>query len=330
MQKDYFVFSNGRLKRKESTVFFLDEAGNRKVIPVETIRNLYLFGELDFNTKFLTYISQFKAMIHLFNYYGFYSGSFVPRKTLLSGELIVKQAKHFTAPSKQLPLAKETLSASISNMIRNLQYYLNRGKNLDPCIEILRQSRLQLTQAKDIETLMGVEGHARKHYYEVFPTIIDQDLGFTKRTKQPPDNALNALISFGNMMLYTTVLSELFKTQLEPTISYLHKPGYRRYSLSLDIAEIFKPVLVDRIIFKILNRKMITEKDFQSELNYCYMNDKAKKVFIKEYDQQLQTTIKHRKLNKHYSYRHLIRLECYKLIKTLIEKREFEAFRIWW
>lgn len=330
MQRDYFVFSNGRLKRKDNTVFFIDEEESKKVIPVETIRNLYVFGELDLNTKFLNFISSYDTMIHVFNYYGFYSGTFVPRKTLLSGDLIVRQAKYFTSPSKQLILAKETLAAALTNMMKNLQYYANRGRTLENILSELEKSRHQLELCDKVEELMGVEGHARKHYYEAFPIIINQQIEFTHRVKQPPDNALNALISFGNMMLYTTVLSEIFKTQLEPTISYLHRPGYRRYSLSLDIAEIFKPILVDRIIFKVLNKNMITVKDFSSELNYCYMNESARKTFIREYDQQLQTTIKHRTLDRSVSYRHLIRLECYKLIKTLLENVSYKAFRIWW
>jgi CRISPR-associated protein Cas1 len=330
MQKDFYIFNNGRLKRKDNTLFFEGENEQKKALPIETARDFYIFGELDFNTKFLTYLSQFGVMLHIFNYYGFYSGSYVPRKTLLSGDLTVKQAKTFTAPFKQLPLAKETISAAISNMKKNLQYYSNRGRDLNDVMQILDDCKTNLLSCKSIEEIMGVEGYARKHYYQAFPIIIRENIEFEKRVKQPPDNALNALISFGNMMLYTAVLSEIFKTQLEPTISYLHKPGSRRYSLSLDIAEIFKPILVDRIIFKVLNKNMISENDFSKELNFCYMTEKARKVFIREFDEQMQTTIMHRTLKRHVSYRHLIRLECYKLIKYIIEKKEYQAFRIWW
>jgi CRISPR-associated protein Cas1 len=331
MTRDYYIFSNGRLKRKDNTIFFVDEEDNKKAIPVETIRNLYVFGELDFNTKFFNYLGKFGIAVHIFNYYGFYGGSFMPRKTLLSGDLIVKQAKYFTSPVKQLPLAKETITAAMTNMKKNLLYYTNRGRELKSIVSEIEKGMTALSSCCSIEELMGLEGMTRKHYFEAFPMIISNpEMAFTQRVKQPPDNAINALISFGNMLLYTTVLSEIFKTQLDPTISFLHKPGYRRYSLSLDIAEIFKPILVDRIIFKVLNKNMITEKDFDSDLNYCYMNENARKVFVKEYDQQLQTTIKHRTLDRHISYRHLIRLECYKLIKCVLENAAYNAFKIWW
>ena len=98
----------------------------------------------------------------------------------------------------------------------------------------------------------------------------------------------------------------------------------------MDIAEIFKPLLADRVIFALMNKKMITEKDFEKELNYCYLNEAGRKVFLKEYDDKLKTTIQHRSLKKQVSYRHLIRLECYKLIKHILGDKEYQPFKIWW
>lgn len=330
MQRDFFIFNSGRLRRKENTLFFERSDGVKKAIPIETIRNLYIMDEMDFNSKLLIFLNQNQVMVHIFNYYGFYSGSFVPRESLLSGHVIVKQAKAFTHPSKQLPLAKDTINAGATNILKNLKYYENRGKELLEEKKIIESFVTQIDKVKDVSELMGVEGQIRKTYYSCFNKIINQEIDFTKRIKHPPDNMINTLISFGNSMIYTTILSEIYKTQLNPTISFLHKPGYRRYSLALDISEIFKPILVDRIIFRILNKNLISEKDFEQNLNFCYMKDKAKKVLIREYDKQLQQTIKHRSLNKYVSYRHLIRLECYKLIKYIVEKKAYDAFRIWW
>lgn len=124
---------------------------------------------------------------------------------------------------------------------------------------------------------------------------------------------INSLISFGNSMMYSTVLTELYNTQLNPTISYLHEPSERRFSLSLDLSEIFKPIFVDRLIFYLVNKKMITEKDFNQELNCCLLNDNGRNKFIKEYNKRLEKTIKHKDLKKNVSYQRLIRLEAYKL-----------------
>ncbi|OHB98872.1 MAG: CRISPR-associated endonuclease Cas1, partial [Planctomycetes bacterium RIFCSPHIGHO2_12_39_6] len=146
----------------------------------------------------------------------------------------------------------------------------------------------------------------------------------------PPDNMINALISYLNSLVYTTCLSEIYHTQLSPLISYLHEPGDRRFSLSLDLAEIFKPILSDRIIFTLLNRQQIDEKDFMREVNLCYLNEKGRKTVVKEYDERLKTVITHKKLEKQVSYRYLIRLEGYKLVKHLLGEQEYEGFKIWW
>lgn len=330
MKRDFYIFSNGRLQRKENTLFFLNEEGKKKVLPIEAVRNLYIFGEADFNTKLLTYLSQYQIILHLFNYYGFYSGSFVPREFLLSGDVLVRQVKQFTRPSVQIPLSQKLIGAVIHNILKNLHYYHNRGKDLQLEIDGIKSKAEHLDSLKYTDEIMGLEGQIRQIYYSAFPKIIAQETEFSKRVRRPPDNMINTLISYGNTLLYTTTISEIFCTQLNPTISFLHKPSYRRYSLALDISEIFKPILVDRIIFRVLNRNMITDNDFEKELNFCYMKEKSRKIFIKEYDEQLSKTIKHRNLNRNISYRHLIRLECYKLIKKLMENKEYEPFKIWW
>ena len=96
--------------------------------------------------------------------------------------------------------------------------------------------------------------------------IINQEIEFDKRVMHPPDNMINSLISFVNSLVYTRTLSEIYHTQLNPTISYLHEPGIRRYSLCLDISEVFKPLIGDRLIFSLLNRKQITEKSLHKRI----------------------------------------------------------------
>ena len=129
------------------------------------------------------------------------------------------------------------------------------------------------------------------------------------RSKQPPLNEVNALISFGNMMCYSQCLKAIHQTQLNPVISFLHSPGERRFSLSLDLAEIFKPVLVDRVIFKVLNKKMIQENDFENSHNRVVLKQGGKKTFVQAFEDRLTETIQHRQLNRSVSYKHLIKLE---------------------
>ena len=177
---------------------------------------------------------------------------------------------------------------------------------------------------------MGIEGNIRKRYYSAWSIIINQEIEFDKRVMHPPDNMINSLISFVNSLIYTRTLSEIYHTQLNPTISYLHEPGVRRYSFCLDISEVFKPLIGDRLIFSLLNRKQITENSFTKELNYLHLKKEASQLIVSEFENRMKQTIMHRELGRQVSYQYLIRLEVYKLIKHLIGEKEYEGFRIWW
>ena len=187
-----------------------------------------------------------------------------------------------------------------------------------------------LTRAKSVSKLMGFEGNARQVYYNSFGHIIDS-FSWNGRQKRPPTDELNALISFGNSLCYTICLDAIYNSQLNPTISYLHEPGFRRFSLALDIAEIFKPLLVDRLIFRMCNKREIRKEHFDYIDTACFLSPKGRKVFVKAWEERLQQSIQHRQLNRKVSYRHLLRLDCYKLAKHLIGmETDFKPFKSWW
>ena len=291
MSESYFIFSNGELKRKDNVVRITALDGRFKDIKVEMTRDIYLFGEVSLNTKCLNYLATLKIPVHVFNYYGFYTGTFYPKETNVSGKLFVKQVENYTDNDKRTEIAQLIIDAASSNILRNLRYYQERGKELEEIIEQIKALKKGIFRTQNIEELMGVEGSIRKIYYDSWNIIINQEIDFEKRVKRPPDNMINTMISFLNTLVYTACLSEIYVSQLNPTISYLHSVGDRRFSLSLDLAEIFKPLLADRVIFSLLNKKMITEKDIRRECeelwakNKYYVLSKSQKAYleIREY-----------------------------------------------
>ena len=321
----YYIFSNGELKRKDNNIYFNDRA-----LKIEMTSDIYLFGEVTLNTKCLNFLGQNKKAVHFFNYYGFYTGSFYPKESNVSGKLLVKQVEYFQDREKRVELAREIIKSASDNIFRNLRYYNGRGKDLKNEMEIIKSYQLELDKAQEVNEIMGIEGNIRKVYYSTWSKIINQEIDFEKRVKRPPDNMINTLISFINSLIYTTCLSEIYKTQLNPTISYLHSPGDRRFSLCLDITEIFKPLIVDRMIFSLLNRNMISEDDFAKDSNFYYLKDKGRKKILEEYEKKLNQTITHKELKREVSYQTLIKLECYKLIKHLLGDKKFDGFKMWW
>ncbi len=322
MRKNYYIISDGKLMRDENTIYFENEEG-KKPIPINTIYAIYALGSLSITSKAISYLAKEGVCIHFFNRYGFYEGSFYPRESLISGEVVLRQAEHYLDKEKRLYLAKAFVEGSILNMAKVAK---KSGGDDDTDIISALQS---LYEVKSIAEIMGVEATARNAYYAKFDSIL-KELKFEKRSRQPPENEVNAMISFGNSMLYSAVLSEIYHTQLNPAISYLHEPSERRFSLALDLAEIFKPLIVDRLIFNLVNNRIIQKDDFDREMNGILLNDNGKRKFVKAFNERLEKTIKHKDLDRNVSYQRLIRLECYKLIKHLLGVERYKPFVIWW
>ncbi len=335
MKRTYYLFNPGRMSRKDNTLCFVatDENGKEqpaKYLPIETVESLYCFGALDANSALYNFLGQEGIAVHFFGYHENYTGSFMPKDYLLAGKMQIEQTKAYLNPKKRLHLAKAFIDGATWNMVKNLKYYDKRGRDMEPYIERIDALREKIEAQPDVQALMGIEGNCRKLYYDAFNLIIN-DFEMGNRSKQPPSNEVNALVSFGNMMCYSLTLNQLYHTQLNPTISFLHEPGVRRYSLALDVAEVFKPILVDRAIFKVLNKKELQAKHFDTNLNGCLLNKTGKQIFTRDWEERIQETIKHRTLDKNVSYKHLIKLECYKIQKYILGiDEEYKPFKIWW
>lgn len=334
MKKTYYLFNPGRMSRKDNTLKFVpvDEEGNEgaaKYIPVEGVSDFYCFGSLDANSSFYNFLGKQNIAVHFFDYYEHYSGSFMPKDYLLAGKMQIAQTNHYLKPKLRLEIARRIVSGAGFNMSKVIKYYLNRGKELDGELLNIENLLLQVGSATAIDELMGIEGNIRQYYYKSFDKILT-DFKMEGRTRQPPENELNALISFGNMLCYSLCLSQIYHTQLNPVISFLHEPGFRRYSLALDISELFKPVLVDRVIFRLVNKKELQANDFDKQLNYCLLKESGKKKFVRVWEEKINETFKHPVLKRNVSYKHLIKLECYKLTKHLLGMEEYKPYKVRW
>lgn len=330
MKKTIYIFKDGMLRRKGNTLYFEAEDSS-KYIPVEDVSDIMIYGEVDINKKFLDFVSQKEILLHYFNYYGYYSGTFYPREHAVSGYLILKQAEHYMDEDKRITLARGFIWGSARNIRQVLKYYHNRGGGLADNIRDIEKYMDTLEGYYDISQLMAIEGNIRERYYNAFDNILrDPDFVFESRTRRPPQNNINTLISFGNSLMYTLALSEIYKTHLDPRIGFLHSTNFRRFSLNLDIAEIFKPIIVDRVLLSLIAKKMITGEDFDSATGGLLMKERARKKFVSEFDEKLKTVINHKGIGRPVSYRRLVRMELYKLEKHLIGEQRYEPFIAGW
>ena len=338
MKRSFYLFNPGIIERRDNTLKFTPITVNEeneevkqlpRYIPIEDVTELYAFGSLRANSALFNFLGQKDIPVHFFDYYENYTGSFMPRESLLSGKALLAQTSAHLNKKKRVELARKFIQGATWNIVMNLNYYNRRGKDLQGIIDAIKRLSDTLADAKAVDEIMGIEGNIRQAYYVAFDIILD-DFNMGSRTKQPPENEVNALISFGNMMCYAETLRAVHQTQLNPTISFLHAPGERRYSLCLDISEIFKPIIVDRVIFKVLNKHALSSSHFDKKLNKCLLNEKGKKIFVKAMEERYNETFRHRVLGRNVSYKHLIKLECYKLLKDILGIEEYKPFKMYW
>lgn len=331
MKKTFYIFSAGTLQRRDNTLYFKTKSNERRFIPVEDTAEIIIFGEVDINKRLLEFLAKKEIILHYFSYYDYYIGSFYPREHLNSGYMIVKQAEYVLNERKRFSIAQRIVEGASKNMLRVLKYYQKRGKNVNERVASIENLLSFVHRCADISALMAMEGNIRDQYYRAFDEIIGlDDFIFESRTRKPPRNHLNALISFGNSLLYSICLSEIYHTHLDPRIGFLHATNFRRFTLNLDIAELFKPIIVDRVIFAVLGRGMITADDFEKGSNGVLLKERAKFCFVQQLEGKLRTTINHREVGRPVSYRRLIRLELYKLEKHLMGEKDYKPLEATW
>lgn len=330
MKKTIYIFSDGELKRKQNTLYFQSKKG-KKYVPVENTAEIMAFGEVSINKKLLELLSQQEIMLHYFNHYGYYMGTFYPREHYNSGYMILKQAEFYLDKDKRIDIARRFVQGAVLNMKKVLNYYANRGKSISEQIDRINSISPAINEYSYTDELMAIEGNIREQYYNAFDNILEnKEFVFEGRTRRPPKNRLNSLISFGNSLMYTRVLREIYKTHLDPRIGFLHTTNQRRFTLNLDVAEPFKPIIIDRIIFNLVNKNMIKKKHFEQKLGGIVLNEKGRELFVREFDERMKNTVRHKRLKRNVSYEGMIRLDLYKIEKHLMGEEEYTPFVSGW
>lgn len=324
--KTRYVFTMGTLSKKDHSLIFKNKTTTTK-IPINNTREIFIMNEVTVNSKLFDELTKYNIILYFFNYHGNYIGTFYPKEYLRSGKLMVKQVELFL--SNRETVARQFVLGMSRNIHTTLYHYYKHGKKeIKEFLDWLKKDVPRLLEtAETINQIMMVEGMMWKGFYDTFKFILPADFVMNKRVKRPPDNPINALISFGNTLLYAKTITQIYHTQLSQEISYLHSPSEARFSLSLDIAEIFKPVIVYKTIFDLVNnRKLRVEDHFDRELNYCMLNEEGRKIFVAAFEERLGKTFKHTKLKRNISYQTAIKYEGYKLIKMMVEGEMYEPF----
>ena len=329
MQKSdrtHFLMRAGRLRREANNLKFdtYDEEFNvigTKPLPIKAIDEIYILAKVDLDSYTMSFIADNNILLHFFSPYGSFRGNLFPstsNSVNKSGFVLLQQLRAFDDEKHRLYLARQITKGHFINGTNNL-----KRRKIEFAVEPYLAN---LEKATTINEIMASEGAYQKNYYQTWNQIItnQRSFKFIQRSKRPPTDKLNSLISYLNTRIYNITLSEIYKTELDPRIGFLHEPNYRSLSLHLDIAEIFKPIIGDNIIFTLLNKKKITAKDFKTDSGRIrFTNDAIKTIemtIIKKMTDQ--TTIGDQKL----TWRQVIRRETNQLKRAICETSDYEPF----
>jgi len=327
--KTLFLLNRGKIYRKDNNLKFikLDDEDNQISTPIslkiESIDEIYILNKIYLDSETLAFIANKNVLIHFFNSNQTFKGNFFPNTTnsiSKSSFVFIKQLEAFKN-EKRLIIAKEITKGHIHNAIFNLKKYkIEHDLNQQTLFESIDKSQ-------SINELMGVEGSFQKRYYQNFNQIIknQRSFKFTTRSKRPPLDKLNSFISYLNTRIYNICLAEIYKTQLDPRISYLHEPNDKSVALHLDIAEIFKPIIADNLIFSMLNYQEITTKSFDVKNGLIRFKQEDLQKLEKRVILKLYETVEIN--NKKYTFRELIRREANQIKKYLVENIIYSSFK---
>ncbi|MBE3551075.1 MAG: type I-B CRISPR-associated endonuclease Cas1 [Brockia lithotrophica] len=333
MKETLYITGSGRLSRKDRTLRFDRDGDDRpRYVPIERIQDILIFGEVELNKRFLEFMTQHLIPIHFFNRYGHYVGTYYPREHYSSGYLLLQQVTHYLNENLRLTLARKFVEGSLFHLLQVLRYYIRRGHSaIEPLAKEIAGHQARLGELTRVPQLMQAEGQAWEVYYRAMDAILDgTEFAFVRRSRRPPHNALNALISFVNTLLYTAILTEIYKTHLDPRIGYLHETNFRRFTLHLDVAEVFKPILAERLVISLVQKKQIQSKHFTATLGGIYLTEEGRNIVLQAWEERMKATFYHRMLKRNVSYRRILRLELYKLEKHFLGDAEYVPFRSRW
>jgi CRISPR-associated protein Cas1 len=196
MKKFLYIFPDSIIKRKDNSIllqtveaddwekiekeeFFLDKEidiplGEKIYIPLETIDSVFSFGTVRFNSKFIDLLSRNEIILHIFNHFAQYSGSFIPPKQSFSGCILENQFYHYSNYSLRMTIAARLIYGQLDNILTVLKYYNNRNMNLVSEIQSIEKILSSVLSTSSVDEFRGLEGIARKCYYSAWRKIIIQ------------------------------------------------------------------------------------------------------------------------------------------------------------
>jgi CRISPR-associated protein Cas1 len=229
-----------------------------------------------------------------------------------SGNVLLRRAQYRLAdnPEGTRAIALRCIQGKISNCRTILQRYAREAgvdeveTRIGLAVDRLADALSRLKNAESLNSLRGIEGESAAVYFNALADAFKQpDIDFNTRNRRPPKDPVNAVLSFLYALLAHDCTGALSAVGLDPQVGYLHVDRPGRPSLSLDLMEEFRPILVDRLTVRLFNLRQLTNKDFETDMaGGVLMKDAGRRLLLHEYQESKHEEILHPFLNQKVRY----------------------------
>lgn len=267
-------------------------------VPASQLDSIVLFGKNTFSTSLLGFCGQRGITLAFLDQFGQFEGRLCGRT---SGNVLLRKRQYERLDSPELAgtFVRDLLLGKLQNsktvLLRHARTSQARGEELALAARRLSEAAARLEDCADVDAMRGVEGAAASVYFSAFDAMLDNPAGFRfgARSKRPPENEVNAVLSFLYTQLAHDVCSALETVGLDPAAGFLHtlRPG--RSSLALDLMEELRAPLCDRMTLALFNRGQLTRAHFERVIPAVYLNEKGRRLVLSQWRARKQETITH-------------------------------------
>lgn len=268
-------------------------------IPLHTLQSIACFGRVSCSQYLLEHCAKLGVSVTWFTEYGRFMASMHGPTT---GNVLLRRAQYRLSDS--LEASAELARFFIVGKVANCRTVLLRQARIsdEPILretaEKLGRILRRLVHPHDLDSLRGMEGDAAHLYFEAFPSLIKKEfretMRFDGRSRKPPLDEVNCLLSFLYALLTHDVRSALEGVGLDPAVGFLHRERPGRPSLALDVMEEFRPYLADRLALTLINRRQITASDFmKTEVGGFVLKEKARKEILTAWQERKREEVEH-------------------------------------
>jgi CRISP-associated protein Cas1 len=303
-------------------------------VPIGEVERVLVFGNIQLSTTAISTCLASQIPVIFLTQNGEYKGHLWSAENFAL-PLEAAQFRCFEDLEFQLAMAKCLIKGKLWNS-KQLLLKLRRERDsaeLSTAIEGISQDLEAVESAPaetDIDTLRGFEGSAANRYFGSFGQLItNQGFNFTSRNRRPPLDPVNSLLSFGYTLLFNNVMSLLLAEGLHPYLGNLHRSDRKAPHLALDLMEEFRSPIVDTLVLKVINQKILRPTDFTfpDQEGGVYLEDTPRRIFLKNFEDRMATSTRHPDCKESLSYRRIIQLQVNRYKKAVLGEMGYESFR---